>query len=73
MWSRRRASSCRADAFRTCNGAVRTPIDLTICRTYLDASIQALHDSVEGPRPAAAQAASDALDPFEFEVDLDCE
>ena len=60
-------------AFRTYNGTVRTPIDLTICRTDLDSSIQALHDSVEGPRQSAAQALSDALDPFEFEVDLDCE
>lgn len=59
-------------AFRTYNGTVRTPIDLAICRTDLDASIQALHDSIEGPRQSAAQAASDALDPFEFEVDLDC-
>lgn len=51
----------------------KTRLDLTICRTDLDASIQALHDSIEGPRQSAAQAASDALDPFEFEVDLDCE
>jgi hypothetical protein len=60
-------------AFRTYNGTVRTPIDLTICRTDLDSSIQALHDSVEGPRQAAAQALSDALDPFVFDVDIDCE
>ena len=60
-------------AFRTYNGTVRTPIDLTICRTNLDTSVQALHDSIEGPRRAAAQALSDALDPFVFDVDLDCE
>jgi hypothetical protein len=60
-------------AFRTYNGVVRTPIDLTICRTDLDSSVQALHDSIEGPRQSAAQAASDALDPFVFDVDLDCE
>jgi hypothetical protein len=60
-------------AFRTYNGVVRTPIDLTICRTDLDASVQALHDSIEGPRRTAAQDLSDALDPFVFDVDLDCE
>jgi hypothetical protein len=60
-------------AFRTYNGTVSTPFDLTLCRSEFDGQIQALHDSVEAPRQAAAQAASDALDPFEFEVDLDCE
>ena len=60
-------------AFRTYNGTESTPFDLTLCRSEFDASIQALHDSIEGPRQAAAQAASDALDPFEFDVDLDCE
>lgn len=60
-------------AFRAYNGTVRTPFDLTICRDDVDARIQEQHDSVESPRQAAAQAASDALDPFEFEVDLDCE
>jgi hypothetical protein len=60
-------------AFRTYNGTVSTPFDLTLCRSEFDGQIQALHDSIEAPRQAAAQAASDALDPFEFEVDLDCE
>jgi hypothetical protein len=61
------------DAFRAYNGTVRTPIDLTLCRSDLDSRIQELHDSIESARRASAQAASDALDPFEFEVDLDCE
>ena len=60
-------------AFRTYDGTVRTPFDLTICRSDSDARIQELHDSIESGRQSAAQAASDALDPFEFEVDLDCE
>jgi hypothetical protein len=60
-------------AFRAYNGIVRTPFDLTICRSDFDARIQDLHDSIESPRQSAAQAASDVLDPFEFEVDLDCE
>jgi hypothetical protein len=60
-------------AFRTYNGTVSTPFDFTLCRGELDPQVQALHDSIEAPRQAAAQAESDALDPFEFEVDLDCE
>jgi hypothetical protein len=28
---------------------------------------------VDGARQSSAQAASDALDPFEFVVDLDCQ
>ena len=59
-------------AFRTYNGTVSTPFDLTLCRGEFDAEVQALHDSIEAPRQAAAQAASDALDPFQFDVDLDC-
>jgi hypothetical protein len=60
-------------AFRTYNGTVRTPYDLTLCRSEFDARIQELHDGIEAPRQAQAQALSDALDPFTFEVDLDCE
>lgn len=60
-------------AFRTYNGTVSTPFDFTLCRSEFDGAVQDLHNSIEGPRQAAAQAASDALDPFEFEVDLDCE
>ncbi len=61
------------DAFRAYNGTVRTPFDLSICRSDIDASIRDLHESVESARRSAAQAASDALDPFEFVVDLACE
>jgi hypothetical protein len=60
-------------AFRTYNGVTRTPFDITLCRTNFDARIQGMHDTAESTRQASAQAASDALDPFEFEVDLDCE
>ena len=59
-------------AFRTYNGTVRTPFSLTLCRSDFDARVQALHDSVDSARQSSAQAASDALDPFEFTVDLDC-
>jgi hypothetical protein len=60
-------------AFRTYNGTVRTPFDFTICRSDFDGRVQELHDSVESLRRSTAQAASDALDPFQFDVDLDCE
>jgi len=60
-------------AFNTYRGTVRTPFDLTLCRTDFDARIQELHDGVEAARRSSAQAASDALDPFSFDVDLDCE
>lgn len=59
--------------FRTYRGRVSTPIDLTLCNADVDAEIETLHNDIEAPRQAAAQAASDALDPFNFEVDLDCE
>jgi hypothetical protein len=32
-----------------------------------------MHDGEQSTRQTAAQARSDALDPFSFEVDLDCE
>jgi len=60
-------------AFRTYNGTVATPFDLTVCRTEFDARMQDLHDSNDSPRQSAARAASDALDPFQFDVDLDCQ
>lgn len=63
------------DAFNTYTGTVTTPIDMTVCSNAVNARIAALHRAIEGPRRAAAQAASDALDspPFFFDVDLDCE
>lgn len=59
-------------AFRTYNGTVRTPFDFTGCRGELDGVLQSMHDGIEAPRQAAAQALSDALDPFTFDVDLNC-
>ena len=60
-------------AFRTYNGATRRPFDLTLCRSEFDSAIQQMFDAEESARRSAAQAASDALDPFHFDVDLDCE
>jgi hypothetical protein len=60
-------------AFRTYNGTTRQAFDMTICRGAFNAAMQSLHDSEQSARQAAAQARSDALDPFQFDVDLNCD
>jgi hypothetical protein len=60
-------------AFSRYNGTVQTPFDLTLCRGAFNARIKAMHHALASARQAAAQAASDALDPFNFEGDLNCE
>lgn len=60
-------------AFNTYNGTTRTAFDLTLCRSEFDAAIQTMHDTAAAARQSAAQAASDALDPFHFDVDINCE
>jgi hypothetical protein len=59
-------------AFQTYNGSVSTPFSLTLCRNRFNGEIQALHNRVESSRRSAARSASAALDPFHFDVDLDC-
>ncbi len=59
-------------AFNAYQGSVQTPFDLTCCRADLHSSLQAIHDGVEQPRHAAAQSASDALDPFNATFDSSC-
>jgi hypothetical protein len=59
-------------AFGRYDGTVTRPFDLTLCRDAFDARIQAMVDAIEAPRRKAAQDASDALDPFFFDVDIDC-
>jgi hypothetical protein len=60
-------------AFRQYNGVTRTPFDVTLCRSQFDSTIQSMFDTQASTRRASAQAASDALDPFHFDVDIDCE
>jgi len=60
-------------AFGQYNGVVRTPFDTVICRSEFASTIQDMFDAQESARHASAQAASDALDPFNFTVDIDCE
>ena len=63
-------------AFETYNGTVDTPITLMGCRSGLQSRVArqaaATHLGVERPRRATTQAASDALDPFVVNVDLNC-
>ncbi|MBN1978940.1 MAG: hypothetical protein JW918_16190 [Anaerolineae bacterium] len=61
------------DAFRGYNGTTRRPFDLTLCRSEFDSAIRAMFEAEEDARRQAAQDASDALDPFHFDVDLNCE
>jgi hypothetical protein len=60
-------------AFEGYNGVTRRAFDLTLCRSQFAAAIQQMFEAEERARRQAAQAASDALDPFNFDVDLDCE
>jgi hypothetical protein len=60
-------------AFRSYRGTTRRPFDLTVCRTEWENAVQSIFEGEEATRRDAAQAASDALDPFHFDVDLDCE
>ena len=60
-------------AFNTYRGTTNRQFDLTLCRNEFDATIRSMVESEESARRSAAQAASDALDPFHFDVDLDCE
>ncbi|RDC62673.1 hypothetical protein AHMF7616_01267 [Adhaeribacter pallidiroseus] len=60
-------------AFNTYNGTVRTPYSYTGCKEGLNAYVQSIHDNLNGQREAAANATSDALDPFNPPIPCDCE
>ncbi len=60
-------------AFETYNGTTRRAFDLNICRSRFNRTIRQMFLAEERARRRAAQSASDALDPFHFDVDLDCE
>jgi hypothetical protein len=59
-------------AFEQYNGSSTQAFDMTTCRAALPGAIRALVTADERPRRATAQAASDALDPFKIDVDLNC-
>lgn len=60
-------------AFRSYNGTTRRRFDLTICRSEFDSTIRSMFEAEQDARRRAAQRASDSLDPFHFDVDLNCE
>lgn len=59
-------------AFETYNGTVTLPFDEEMCRSRYGRFIRTMARDEERTRRAEAQAASDALDPFNVDVDLDC-
>jgi hypothetical protein len=61
------------DAFETYNGTTEQPFDLNLCRNQLPGVVRKMVTDEERPRRADAKAQSAALDPFNFNVDLDCE
>jgi predicted nucleic acid-binding OB-fold protein len=60
-------------AFNRYNGTTSRRFDLTLCRNNFESTIRSMFEGEERARRQAAQAASDALDPFYFDVDLNCE
>lgn len=60
-------------AFDQYNGSVVLPIDYTGCSSGIHGYVEQLHHEHAMARMAAAQSASDALDPFHVMVDMDCE
>lgn len=61
-------------AFQTYNGTTRRQFDVTIPRSaWTSAYLDQMIAPEQAARQQAAQNASDALDPFYFDVDLDCE
>lgn len=64
-------------AFETYNGTEEEAFELVGCKATVPAALQRMAQKktseVEKQRRKDAQAQSDALDPFNFDVDLDCE
>ncbi len=60
-------------AFEEYNGTTEQPFDWTTCRANFPAKVSALVRQEEAPRRAQAKADSAALDPFQVNVNLDCE
>ncbi len=61
------------DAFHRYDDTTRRPFDLTLCRSRFESTIRAMVDAEEKARRRSAQDASNRLDPFYFEVELNCE
>lgn len=66
-----------ARRFRTYNGTTRHTVSANGCgreeaSAALEARAQDVHDAEEPQRQSAARALSDAIDPFERDIDLNC-
>ncbi len=59
-------------AFEAYNGTVTLPFDEEMCRSRYGRFIRTMARDEERTRRVDARAASDALDPFRVDVDLDC-
>lgn len=61
-------------AFNTYNGTVNTPFSITACHNEqaLNEALTTLHNNIDNSRIASANAISDALDPFNTTIDIDC-
>ena len=60
-------------AFKTYDGSTKQSFDQTLCKSEVSGAISSLFTAEQSARQAQAQAASDALDPFNFDFDLNCE
>lgn len=62
-------------AFNTYNGTVNTPFSITACHNEqaLNEALTTLHNNIDTSRIASANAISDALDPFNTTIDIDCQ
>jgi len=60
------------NAFRQYNGTTRRRFGFTLCRNRFNQQIRRMVNIEAQARQRSAQAASDALDPFFHEVNLDC-
>ncbi|MBZ0303833.1 MAG: hypothetical protein K8J31_29095, partial [Anaerolineae bacterium] len=62
--------------FQTYNGTTRRPLTFTTCNSQaqgeLDTRAEALMTSEQTTRQASAQSLSDALDPFNFDFEINC-
>ncbi len=60
-------------AFNTYNATIKTPYKFVGCQSNLDAYQQSIHDAINAKRQAAANAKSDALDPFNPPIPCKCD
>jgi hypothetical protein len=60
-------------ALNNYKGTTSRPFELTLCEDELDGTLESMFKSEESARQSKVNADSDSLDPFHFDVDLDCQ